>query len=203
MTEPDREPVQTLLNVVFYAPIGAFFHGPTVVAELAEKGRAQVANAKVVGEVAVDKGRTELAEVANAVQTHVSDLLAAAARAAGAPLAGVDQTDTDAQPATTADYQSPAAPEAAAAEEMASDPTEPDGDPTEVANLEVIVDRDDGSVAEATDLPIPDYDNLSASQVVPRLEDLAEDELEAVRHYESAHRARMTILSRIAQLQAS
>jgi len=49
-------------------------------------------------------------------------------------------------------------------------------------------------------LAIPDYDELSASQVVQRLAGLDADELDAVRRYESAQRARQTILGRIAQL---
>ena len=53
----------------------------------------------------------------------------------------------------------------------------------------------------AADLAITDYDSLSASQVVPRLEGLADAELAAVRDYEAAHRGRKTILNKIAQLQ--
>ena len=37
-------------------------------------------------------------------------------------------------------------------------------------------------------LPIPDYDELSASQVVERLEGLDHDSLEAIRRYEAGHR---------------
>jgi len=51
------------------------------------------------------------------------------------------------------------------------------------------------------DLAIPDYDGLSASQVVARLAGLAPDELDAVRRYEAAGRGRKTILSKVAQLQ--
>ncbi len=50
-------------------------------------------------------------------------------------------------------------------------------------------------------LAIPDYESLSASQVVPRLESLAPEELEAIRRFEHAHRGRKTILNKIAQLQ--
>ena len=50
------------------------------------------------------------------------------------------------------------------------------------------------------ELVIPDYDELSASQVVERLEGLRRDELEAVRAYEAANRARRTILFKIDQL---
>ena len=52
-------------------------------------------------------------------------------------------------------------------------------------------------------LAIPDYESLSASQVVPRLESLTGDELEAIRQYENGNRARRTILNKIAQLQAT
>ena len=55
---------------------------------------------------------------------------------------------------------------------------------------------------KAADLAIPGYDVLSASQVVQRLAGLADDELEAVRAYESSHRGRKTILGRISQLQS-
>jgi hypothetical protein len=57
-------------------------------------------------------------------------------------------------------------------------------------------------VVDVATLAIPDYDSLSASQVVPRLAGLDADELEQVRLYESGTRARNTILNRIAQLQA-
>jgi hypothetical protein len=49
-------------------------------------------------------------------------------------------------------------------------------------------------------LAIPDYDELSASQVVERLEGLDHGSLDAIRRYESAHRGRNTILGKIAQL---
>ncbi len=52
-------------------------------------------------------------------------------------------------------------------------------------------------------LAIPGYDALSASQVVQRLAGLSPDELEAVRSYEAAGRARKTVLLRVAQLRAT
>jgi hypothetical protein len=52
----------------------------------------------------------------------------------------------------------------------------------------------------AAGLAIPDYDELSASQVVERLAGLPADQLAAVRTYEEAHRGRRTILFKIDQL---
>ena len=46
-------------------------------------------------------------------------------------------------------------------------------------------------------LALADYDDLSASQVVDRLEGLSAGDLEAIRSYEAEHRARNTILGKI------
>jgi hypothetical protein len=49
-------------------------------------------------------------------------------------------------------------------------------------------------------LAIRDYDELSASQVVDRLDGLSPAELDAIRDYETSHRARNTVLGKIEQL---
>jgi hypothetical protein len=55
--------------------------------------------------------------------------------------------------------------------------------------------------AVAASLALADYDELAASQVIPRLDSMSSQELESIRLHESSHRQRRTILSRIAQLQ--
>lgn len=52
----------------------------------------------------------------------------------------------------------------------------------------------------ASGLAIPDYDALSASQVVTRLDGLSPAELAAVRDYEQGHRARNTVLGKLDEL---
>ena len=47
---------------------------------------------------------------------------------------------------------------------------------------------------------LADYDTLSASQVVRRLESLGPEELRAVQRYEASTRNRRTILNRAGQL---
>jgi hypothetical protein len=49
-------------------------------------------------------------------------------------------------------------------------------------------------------LPISDYDGLSATQIIDRLDGLSRGALERIRVYELAHRARRTILATIDQL---
>ena len=58
----------------------------------------------------------------------------------------------------------------------------------------------DAAAPDVESLPIPDYDELSASQVIERLEGLDAESLDAIRAYESSHRGRNTILGKIAQL---
>jgi hypothetical protein len=88
--------------------------------------------------------------------------------------------DPDTSPASafTSPRSAPAADRATAAERMSAPPAAP---PVE-------------------ELPIPEYDELSASQVIERLEGLDADSLEAIRAYEASHRGRNTILGKIAQL---
>ncbi|MFP3907988.1 MAG: hypothetical protein ACLFRV_05435 [Acidimicrobiales bacterium] len=184
MSSSRRTPLDSLLDVVVYAPIGAFFHGPKVVSELAERGRGDLDNARAVGTMAIARGRQEAEQLRSVAAERMEEVLVAVARAAGAPLAGTDAPD-ESETAST----SPPSP--------ANAPRSPETTPS--PGLRVV----DGDAPGTDELPIPDYDNLSASQVVPRLDDLAEEELDRVQAYEQAHRSRMTILSRIAQLQAS
>ncbi len=58
----------------------------------------------------------------------------------------------------------------------------------------------DPAAAAIVGSALADYDTLSASQVVRRLESLGAEELEAVRRYEASTRNRRTILNRAGQL---
>jgi hypothetical protein len=58
----------------------------------------------------------------------------------------------------------------------------------------------DAADAATLGAALADYDTLSASQVVRRLEGLGAEELRAVQRYESATRHRRTILNRASQL---
>lgn len=194
-----RSACEGALDMFVFAPIGAFLHGPEAVDDLATKGRQDVANARFLGRAALDRGlgdsRSQVEDVIQVAVRRGIDLAAAVARAAGVPL--------DTEPARAESDDSPPA-EPPSAEEAAAEPAE--------SHLRVVADSpsddsasDDAAAGppEAESLAIPGYDTLAASQVVPRLEDLADEELAAVQDYERAHRGRMTILSRIAQLRAS
>lgn len=179
------EPLTTLLDALVFAPVGAFLHGPETVGDLAAKGRQDVANAKVVGRLALDRAVGQAQSRIGEVGGRWLEVLAAAARAAGVPLADLDPDDEDADGADGPRLRI-VGPDHG---------TGPAGAPApDDAGT-------DGPAVES--LAIPGYDTLAASQVVPRLDDLSDDELADVQEYERAHRGRMTILSRIAQLRAS
>ena len=60
--------------------------------------------------------------------------------------------------------------------------------------------RPAAKAASAADLPIEEYDGLSASQVVSRLSGLTPEELRAIRSYEEGSRGRRTVLLAIDRL---
>ena len=94
--------------------------------------------------------------------------------------------------------------EAARAAEAAPEPTAPAAPSAPVPPPAPVVSTPAAApdpMAEATvRRSLSDYDTLSASQVVRRLESLGREELRAVQRYEASHRNRRTILNRAGQL---
>jgi len=181
MTDDEQTPfdelVDTMADLFVYAPIGLFFEGPTLLPKLAEQGRTTVRNARMFGQFAVRMGETQLRRRLSGVEAQAEGWL----RSFGLV------TDDDA--ATRAAARAPGR-------------ATPDDDDGVVVGFERpgTTPAVEPAGPVAGDLAITDYDSLSASQVVTRLEGLTADELEAVRAYEAAHRGRKTILNKAAQL---
>ena len=161
---------------LFYAPIGLVAGASQMIPVLAEQGRMQVANARLIGEMAARMGSAKLVDQVSDPSALVQGLLT---RAGFTP----PKVAADAKATVPASTPSPAKPAAA----------EPAHKPTAAQKAT--------KVPTASELAIVDYDSLAASQVVSRLVALSAEELEAVRRYELANRARKTILGRVAQLQ--
>lgn len=168
-----RSPVDQLVEYCVFAPIGFALEARTLLPSFVDRGRAQVGVAKMVGEFAVKWGSTKVEAVVVDAQDQAMSVL----RRTG--LAPLDERDrsADAGPASRV----PAT--------------------VDAPSDEVEAPADRGPAIDVETLAIPDYDNLSASQVVPRLDGLEPSELEAVGRYERAGRGRKTILNRVAQLQ--
>ena len=183
-----KSPFDRVVELFVYAPVGLALSARDLVPGLVERGRRQVnpqvGVARMVGQMAVSQGRSQ----AEKALEHA----VASAQATLEQLGVLDHSEPTPGPeASSTPAKAPPPP---------PPPPPPPSDGPIVAPAAPPVPRT-GNGPAAAGLAIPDYDSLSASQVLPRLSSLSNDELEAVRAYEHAHRGRKTILNKIAQLQ--
>jgi hypothetical protein len=179
----EKTPVEQALDVFVYAPLGLVFSAGELFPKLVEKGRSQLGVAKMIGQFAVQQGQTEAGKVFDRASKQAMSTLEQLAGRPSGGTNGVRSTN-----GTTPSTASTAAAPASTA-------------PIKIAVVETPAVATSGP--EAAELAIPDYDSLSASQVLPRLTGLSASDLEAVRGYEAAHRGRKTILNRVTQLQSA
>ena len=197
VSEPHR-PIDGLLDRLVYAPLGLVTDARTVVPQLAERGRLQVANAKMMGRFAVQMGTSEAAKRVGGLEGHLrSALVGFGFLPPEVDVDGASGTLTAESLEETPAGPSPAAVVHTARSKTTSKATASPAKPKAKTAAKPV------AVPSADDLAIPDYDSLAASQVVSRLAGLRPTELTAVQRYELHHRGRKTILGRIAQLQAS
>ena len=181
----NETPIEKAVELLVYAPIGlAMFakdtvptfmkmfvaRGHTEVSQRRKSANTQAGNYKTIGQMAVKYGGPEVK------------------RQAGAAAETVRKRAED----TLSSIAAAAAPPAA--------PSRPDPAPAPRAATPAPPAAANGTGPASGELPIPGYDLLSATQVIERLDGLATPELLAVKTYELAHRARTTILGKIAQL---
>lgn len=180
-------PSDRALDVLFYAPLGLILNAEEMLPGLVRKGRQHVDAARLFGELALRQGQTETVKVVGRLHRQavatIAQLGGLLTGGGGGPGA-VDPDGSRRHPGSLVDDEGVVA----------------DGPWPTVRQAAPVPPTE---VPAAVSLAIPDYESLAASQVVPRLAGLSEDELEAVRVYESAHRGRKTILNRVAQLQPS
>ncbi|MCD9623085.1 hypothetical protein [Rhabdothermincola salaria] len=187
-----RSPVDQVVDYCVLAPLGFALEARSLLPTFIERGRSQVGVAKMVGEFAVKWGSTRVESAVVDAQEQAMGLL----RLTGlAPLdereRGHDDARARSEPAD-ADDRPPLEPGSIGTVSVA---------PSDAHPVEAGVVDEGGPSIEVDSLAIPDYDNLSASQVLPRLDGLEPSELEAVGRYERDHRGRKTILNRVAQLE--
>ena len=174
-----NDPLEQFLDLAVYAPIGLALLVREQIPTLVGKGRETVTGrvrvARFIGQFAVAKGRQEIERRLAEARTPAPP---------SAPASAPPSATAPEPPSATAPEPSPASPVVIVTDDAAPRPLRPRS-------------ADEGA------LPIEGYDALAASQVVGRLAGLDADGLEQVRRHESAHRARRTVLARIAQLQAA
>jgi hypothetical protein len=210
-----QSPLDAALDLLVYVPVGLLVTAAEEVPRLAAKGRAriggQVGMARVVGQFAVAQGRKELSKRLSAPAGGGGGGPAGewvpgrgdgreSGFAPGEPVA--DDAGEDVAPGPVADPRAdPVRPVSEAdggrqgpSSASGAHPARGDGPPGAPRAPGIPPSRPSA-------LAIPGYDSLAASQVVPRLAGLSPEELTAVGAYETAHRARRTILTRVRQLQ--
>jgi hypothetical protein len=182
--EDDTNLNERLLDVLVYAPIGLVLTAVEEFPRMAERGRnrlgVRVSSARAMGHLVVVAGGKELHRRSNGVLRRPGR--APAAPPAPDPTPGPGLHSVSTEPATTA-------PPHVTNGSTVPPPGTPSPGP-----------RVSSHVPDASDLAIPAYDTLSASQVVQRLDGLSRGQLVAARAYEDGTRGRRTILSRIDQL---
>jgi len=182
VTDP-KTPAEQAVEMIIYAPIGFALEARKLLPTFVDRGRQQVQMARMIGKFAVGQGQIEAGKRLSRAQTQ-------AQRQANAILGELGLTGDDHAADKRDTVISPvSSPSSATPDHVAPSPTPG-----------TAVQREQASAA-SSELAIAEYDSLAASQVIPRLNGLGADELEALRVYESGHRGRKTILGRIAQLQ--
>ena len=184
-------PLDRLLDLVFYAPLGLILRAREEVPRLASQGRDRVSSqtplAKMVGQMTVAQGRRQV--------EGLVDRLARSSSSSSEPVPPSPSPGGGRpMPVPVPD---PGGDAAGGGANATLPVPAPESSPEPAGTVEVV------PTPEASDLPIPGYDSLSASQVVQRLPGLSSGELEAVRAYEEAGRGRKTVLLRVAQLRAA
>ena len=169
----EKNPVDQVLDLVVFAPLGLALTARTQLPEMVAKGRTQVENqlsmARFIGQFAVQHGKGEVEKRIKAYTDRPPP-----------PEPPTAQTRPERPPGATVPV---------------TVRVEPAADSNGVAAPEA------GPAPSADELAIHGYDALSASQVVQRLAGLSSAELEQVRRYEASTRGRKTVLTKISQLQ--
>jgi hypothetical protein len=202
--DDQKTPLEHTLDLCVFAPLGFALEARSLLPKFIDRGRNQIVLARVVGKYAVRKG-TVAAEGAfgQATEQAMGVLrLAGIGDDAGKNQGNGHEPSTAASSNVDGVATRSGPPTATSAETTQTDRTDDDRTGDEPTPRAAAPTRPSPPFAPET-LAIPDYDSLSASQVVPRLESLMADELESVREYEAATRARKTILNKIVQLQST
>jgi len=170
-----RSPVDRLLDVVVYAPLGVAAQVVEELPQLAQRGRDTVAGP---GAMYRSVGLFAMQQARNMAERHaggVHDLL------------------------TSVGFLSPRG--TASGDEDASE-TEPETGGFEADQVDPVArfDQTAADSASVGDVGISGYDTRPAAEVVPLLAELSAEQRAAVRAHESAGRGRRTILGRLDQL---
>ena len=185
MTEErdDDNPLDQLIDLFVYAPVGLLYEYPDVLPKLIKRGKSQVQIAQVLAKLAIgERGEAsgvDMADVAGVAATLVGRAVSEFGSAMGWP-SDVDRAD--AKPSRTPSDARHSAPDKPAAATAVDDELETD------------------APIEEESLAIAGYDGLTAREIIALLDGLAPEERSAVRAHELAGRSRKTVLAKLDRL---
>ena len=192
-------PVEQLLELMLYAPIGLLYEYPEVLPKLVKRGKSQVQLAKVFGQMAMSQ-RQGQGQSQSQSQSDCGGPLGDVTSAASTIVARII-TDIGAQIGLAPPSTPPAKPESTPGGEPRGDREAPPGPdegtdqrPADEAETEVVA-------AAEKSLPIAGYDALTARELIPLLDELSPEQRARVRAHEMAHRHRKTVLAKLDRLE--
>ncbi len=197
-----KTPIDHTLDVFVYLPLGFVLDFPQSIPRYIDRGRRELRPSRLLAR----GGRSGLPSLSDASGklSRLQEQTHSTLRALGVTIPGVvDPADgRSGNGRTSANGRGPAASTSSSASASAGDAAPPSaGDAAAAPSTPPAAPL--APPPDPSTLGITDYDSLSASQVVPRLDSLAADELEGIRAYEVATRGRKTILNKIAQIQTA
>lgn len=173
MADEGRTPIDDLVDILIYAPVGLLYEYEDVMATLVRRGKSQVQLARVLGTMAANRGGTASA---NAVVEAMASMVANRITEIGA---SIGLAPPSGEPS------SPAASTGPGVSDRRST--------TDVVDESATVDPE-------APLPIASYDNLTAREIIGLLDELDAGQLARIRAHEEANRARKTVLGKLDRL---
>lgn len=200
-----KNPMDQLVELLLYAPVGLAYEYEDVLPKLIKRGKSQVQLAKVLSQMAAQQGQTKAKQAASEGSDGVEDALAEVLGQAASVLAkGI--TDFGQRvglaPVAPSDPQATDSAQASTGESSTGESSDSDASSDAATGEEPSVGLYSGAVASpAGSMPMAGYNELKAREIVPMLGDLTADQRRRVRAYEEATRGRKTILGKLDKLE--
>jgi hypothetical protein len=181
-------PVEQLLELLLYAPIGLLYEYPEVLPKLIKRGKSQVQLAKVFGQLAMNQRQEDHAGPVGDITSVASSVVARIITDIGAQIGLAPPSASPSKPASWPDRGEPEPSDPS----PSADGADPDG-----SDAVEEVEADGGERS----LPIAGYDSLTARELIPLLDELSGEQRARVRTYETSHRNRKTVLAKLDRLE--
>ncbi|MDH3295289.1 MAG: hypothetical protein OER95_13295 [Acidimicrobiia bacterium] len=202
--DPEDNPLEQLIELLIYAPIGLLYEYPEVLPRLIKRGRSQVQLAKFAGQLALKQQQHRSGQATHDESPSMSPdtLVDGVARLITELGSMIGLAPPHQQPRPGGE---PTGADRAVDEAVPARPSDTDGQTRITATPSPSAGEADASghvehPKPTARLPVANYDDLTAKEVIFLLEDLTVSQLRRVRDHEKHTRNRKTVLSKIDRL---